>query len=91
MSAPTTLPITMSLDQDGLHASMPLPHCSEAIAPTLKLSFRPIDAGLDISWNLDPVSEIMSELIQGAVDRGRTVGMDIVKAVAEIEKVLGSR
>ena len=81
----------MSLDQDGLHASMPLPHSSEAIAPTLKLSFRPIDAGLDISWNLDPVSEIMSELIQGAVDRGRTVGMDIVKAVAEIEKVLGSR
>jgi hypothetical protein len=88
MIAPTTIPITMALDLNALHASMPLPHSSEAIAPILKLSFRPSMTGLDITWTLDPVSEMMAERIQGAVDRAGKLGMDVVKAVAEIEKAL---
>jgi len=88
MIASTTLPITMTLDQNTLYASIPLPHSSEAIAPTLKLSFKPSTTGLNITWTLDPVSEMMAERIQGAVDRAGKVGMDVVKAVAEIEKAL---
>jgi hypothetical protein len=88
MIAPTTLPITMTSDQNTLYASMPLPHSSESIAPTLKLSFKPSTPGLDITWTLDPVSEMMAERIQGAVDRAGQVGMDVVKAIAEIEKAL---
>jgi hypothetical protein len=88
MIAPTTLPITMALDLDALHASMPLPHSSESIAPTLKLSFNPSMTGLEITWTLDPVSEMMVERVQGAVDRAQKVGMDVVKAVAEVERVL---
>jgi len=90
MIASTTLPITMTLDQNTLYASIPLPHSSEAIAPTLKLSFKPSMTGLDITWTLDPASEMMVERIQGAVDRAGKVGMDIVKAVAEIERALGN-
>ena len=88
MIAPTTLPITMTLDQNALYASMPLPHSSEAVAPTLKLSFKPSTPGLDVTWTLDPVSEMMVERIQGAVDRAGKGGMDVVKAVGEIEKAL---
>jgi len=80
----------MTLDQNTLYASIPLPHSSEAIAPTLKLSFKPSMTGLDITWTLDPASEMMVERIQGAVDRAGKVGMDIVKAVAEIERALGN-
>ena len=86
--ASTTLPITMTLDLNGLYASMPLPHSPESIAPTLKLSFRPSMTGLEITWTLDPASEIMVERIQGAVDRAQKVGMDVVKAVAEMERAL---
>ena len=88
MIASTILPITMTLDQNALHASMPLPHSSEAIAPTLRLSFNPSMTGLDITWTLDPASEMMVERIQGAVDRAGKVGVDVVKAVAEVEKAL---
>lgn len=88
MIAPTTLPITMTLDLNALYASMPLPHSPGTIAPTLKLSFNPSMIGLDITWTLDPVSEIMAERIQGAVDRAGKVGMDVVKAVGEVEKTL---
>jgi hypothetical protein len=88
MIAPTTLPITMTLDQYTLYASMPLPHSSKSIAPTLKLSFKPSMTGLDITWTLHPASEMMVERIQGAVDQAGKVGMDVVKAVGEIEKAL---
>ena len=80
----------MTLDQNTLYASMPLPHSSESIAPTLKLSFKPSTIGLDITWTLDPASEMMAERIQGAVDRAGKVGMDVVKTVAEIEWALGN-
>jgi hypothetical protein len=78
----------MTLEENALYAFMPLPHSPEAIAPTLKLSFKPSTTGLDIKWTLDPVSEMMVERIQGAVDRAGQVGMDVVKAIAEIEKAL---
>ena len=85
---PTTLPITMALDQNTVYASMPLPHSAEAIASTLKLSIKPATTGLDITWTLDPASGTMVERIQGAVDRAGQLGMDVVKAVAEIERAL---
>jgi hypothetical protein len=88
MIEPRTIPITVALDQNTLYASMPLPHSPETISPTLKLFFRPSAPGLDITWTLDPVSEMMVERIQGAVDRAGNVGMDVVKAVAEVEKAL---
>jgi hypothetical protein len=44
--------------------------------------------GLDITWTLDPASEMMDERIQGAVDQAGKLGMDVVKAVAEIERAL---
>jgi hypothetical protein len=44
--------------------------------------------GLDITWTLHPASEMMVERIQGAVDQAGKVGMDVVKAVGEIEKAL---
>jgi len=44
--------------------------------------------GLDITWTLDPASEMMAERIQGAVDRAGKGGMDVVKAVAEMERAL---
>lgn len=78
----------MTVDQNALYASMPLPHSSEAIAPTLKLIIKPSTTELDITWSLDPVSEMMSERIQGAVDRAERSGMDVVKAVAEIDRAL---
>ena len=86
--APIILPVTMALDQNTVYASMPLPHSPEAIPPTLKLSIKPATTGLDITWTLDPASEMTIERIQGAVDRAGQLGMDVVKAVAEIERVL---
>jgi len=86
--APIILPVTMALDQNIVYASMPLPHSPEAIPPTLKLSIKPATTGLDITWTLDPASGTMVERIQGAVDRAGQLGMDAVKAVAEVERAL---
>lgn len=78
----------MTLESDTLIASMPLPHSAETMAPTLKLSFQPSMTGLDISWTLDPASESNSDSIRGAIDQAGKVGLDVVMAVALVEKAL---
>lgn len=76
----------MTLEHDVVHVSMPLPHSTLAIPPTLKLTFHPSTvSGIDISWTLEPPDQSISTRIQTAVDRARGQGFNLVEAVRRIE------
>jgi hypothetical protein len=68
---------------------MALPHSTQIMAPTLKLTFHPSTvSGIDISWALEPADQSLSERIQKAVNRACGQGFDVVEAIRTIEAAL---
>jgi hypothetical protein len=81
----------MKLDQYGLIASMPLPHSTEVLPPTLEISFRPVkdSLSLDIQWTESPApNDAMRARVEQAVEKGKAVGLNVVRTVTVIEQSL---
>lgn len=84
----------MTINNDTLRASMPLPH-SDTLGSTLVLKFSLNDqesqGGLLIQWEVKPfASDEVRQKIEGAVDAGKEAGLDLVAAVQRIERALPS-
>jgi hypothetical protein len=88
IAAPTRLPITMTIETDGIIVVMPFPHSNDDCPPTLTLNIKPSGQTLHVDWRLEPPSEEMAGKIQDAVDGAQAGGTDVVEAVSRIEAAL---